>query len=111
MKNSAKIEGKIVPSHICQKYVIHWQKTCSGCQLNFKFCTQLNHLFSRKNLKITFLTGALIIVKTEFEIYKYLHLIFHHGCHLKIFDAVLRLVFNSSPQFYSHSARSQLDLQ
>ena len=41
-------EGKLVPSHICQKYVIHWQKTCSGCQLNFKFCTQLNHLFSRK---------------------------------------------------------------
>ena len=28
-ENSAKIEGKIVPSHICQKYVIHWQKNCS----------------------------------------------------------------------------------
>ena len=40
---------------------------------------------------------------------------FHHHFHLKIlckiFDAVLRLVLNSSPQFYSHPACRLLELQ
>ncbi len=54
-----------------------------------------------KNLKITFFTGASIIVKMEFEIYKYFSWFFSQ---CKIFDAPLRLVFNLSPQFYSHPA-------
>ena len=61
-----------------------------------------------KNLKITFFTGVRNIVKMESEIYKYI-LFFFSSC--KIFDPVLRLVFNSSPQCYSHPACTLLELQ
>ena len=61
-----------------------------------------------KNLKITFFTGVRNIVKMESEIYKYI-LFFFSSC--KIFDPVLRLVFNSSPQFHSHPACRALELQ
>ena len=34
------IEGKIFPSHICQKCGICWQKTWKGCQTTLKFGIQ-----------------------------------------------------------------------
>ena len=48
------------------------------------------------------------MLKMESEIYKYI-LFFFSSC--KIFDPVLRLVFNSSPQFHSHPACRELELQ
>ena len=43
-----------------------------------------------------FFTGALIIVKMEFEKYKYFAIFFHR---LKYLMDTLRQVFNSSPHF------------
>ena len=108
MKNCSNIGGKIFPSHICRKWDIYWQKTCCWCRINFKFGTQANYLMLRKNLKITFLSGALNIVKMGSEIYKYFLLFFIISKYLMF---VLRPVFNSSPQFYSHPACRLLELQ
>ena len=54
MKNWTKFEGKIFPSHICPKLDSYWQKTCSWCQLNFKFGTQANHVMPRKKAQNNF---------------------------------------------------------
>ena len=83
-----------------------------------------------KNLKITFFTGASIIVKMEFEIYKYFSWFFSQcspslsKCNLKyenicilnrsspnIWAVFYIIVFNSSPKFYSHPACRLLELQ
>ena len=108
MKNWTKFEGKIFPSHICPKWGSYLQKTCSWCLTNFKFGTQANYLMPRKNLKITFLSGARNIVKMGSEIYKYFLLFFIISKYLMF---VLRPVFNSSPQFYSHLSCSLLRLK
>ena len=108
MNNCSNIGGKIFASDICQKCGIYWQKTCCWCLTNFKFGTQANYLMPRKKLKITFLSGARNIVKMGSEIYKYFLLFFIIS---KYFMFVLRPVFNSSPQFYSHPACRLLELQ
>ena len=65
-------------------------------------------LWSEKKSKITFFSGASNIVKMGSEIYKYFSSFFPS---YKIFDAVLRLVFNSSPKYNSHPACRLLELQ
>ena len=65
-------------------------------------------LWSEKKSKITFFSGASNIVKMGSEIYKYFSSFFPS---YKIFDAVLRLVFNSSAKYNSHPACRLLELQ
>ena len=108
VNNSSNIEGKIFSLYICQKCVICCQKTWCWCQVNLKFCTQANYLMPRKNLKITFLPEAPNMVKMESEIYKYFSYFFSL---CKIFDPVLKIVFNSSPKFHSHPVCRLLGLQ
>ena len=50
-------------------------KTCSWCQWNLKFGTQTNYLMPRKKPQNNFFTGASIIVKMEFEIFKYFFIV------------------------------------
>ena len=63
---------------------------------------------SEKNLKITFSPRALNMVKMGSEIYKYL---LSFSSIYKYLVCFLSLVFNWSPQFYSHHACKLLDLQ
>ena len=65
-------------------------------------------VMARKKLNIIFFIRVRNIVKMGSEIYKYFSWFFSY---CKIFDAVFRLVFNSSPQFYSHPACRLLELQ
>ena len=64
---------QIFQPNICKKCDIYWQKTCWGCLIKLKFGTQVNQFVLKKHLKISFLSGELIIVKLEFEISKYFH--------------------------------------
>ena len=54
VKNCTKFEGKILPSHICQKRDIYWQKTCCWCQWNLRFCTQANYPELKKTVQNNF---------------------------------------------------------
>ena len=108
VNNCSNIEGKIFVLHICQKCVICCQKTWCWCQVNLKFCTQANYLMPRKNPQNYFFTWGQQHGQNGIWNLQIFFVIFS-SC--KIFDAVLRLVFNSSPQFYSHPACRLLELQ
>ena len=109
VKNWSKFERKIFPSHICPKLGSYWQKTCSWCLWDFKFGTQANYLMLKKNPQSYFFfhrgqehcENGIWNIQIFFMIFS----------KRKIFDAVLRLVFNSSPLFYSHPASRLLELQ
>ena len=95
-----------------EKYSSHiFVKICNSLAKNLFRVSQLIYLVPRKTPQNNIFIPALIIVKVEFEMYKHLLLNFHHCCHLKKIDAVLRLLFNSSPQFHSHPACTLLELQ
>ena len=81
-KNCKNIVRKMIPWNICQIFDSYCQKTCSWCQLNFKFITQANYPMPRKNY---FLTGARNIVKMGSEIYKYFTYFFHCVKYLRLF--------------------------
>ena len=63
VNNCSNIEGKIFPSHICRKWGIYWQKTWTGCRINFKFCAQQNYPVPGKKPQNNFLYRTPFIVK------------------------------------------------
>ena len=67
-----------------------------------KFGTQVNHFVLKKTPQNIFLSGALIIVKMEFEIYKYLHQFFllSHNIFLGKFEAKLKKKESESDIFF-----------
>ena len=50
INQSRNIVRKMIPWNICQKCLFYWQKTCWGCKVTLKFCTQL--LLENKVLKV-----------------------------------------------------------
>ena len=102
MKNWTKFEGKIFPSHICPKLDSYWQKTCSWCQLNFKFGTQANHVMPRKKAQNNFFNWGQDHCENG---------IWNEQIFFIVYDGVLRPVFNSSPQFHSHLSCCLLQLK
>jgi len=71
VKNCAKIEGKILPSDICQKCDIYWQKNMLLVSVKLEILHARKLPRAGKITPKLFFTGASNIVKMEPKIYKY----------------------------------------